>query len=200
MVNIRPRYPQYRSKISVRYEGFGGLIGTEGAKGIWGRLCGSKFVVWMLARTPNSHPTPAHLPDIGGDIPAAAAHSSADLIKGIENKWGNKKIVHAYHHMMRTTFFGVKKVLRQKNKRGGGTCWCPKSPNSSDQNRKWKFLCTLIDQVVISNQQQQLVLEHFLLISNLKIQIWNTGISFLFDHVVPSMAGRPFVEQRLQFL
>ena len=45
----------------------------------------------MLARTPNSHPTPAHLPDIGGDIPAAAAHSSADLIKGIENKWGNTK-------------------------------------------------------------------------------------------------------------
>ena len=199
MVNIRPRYPQYRSKISVRYEGFGGLIGTEGAKGIWGRLCGSKFVVWMLARTPNSHPTPAHLPDIGGDIPAAAAHSSADLIKGIENKWGNKKIVHAYHHMTRTTFFGVKKIPRQKIKGGGGTCWCPKSPNSSDQNRKWKFLCTLIDQVVISNQQQ-LVLEHFLLISNLKIQIWNTGISFLFDHVVPSMAGRPFVEQPLQFL
>ena len=29
-----------------------------------------KFVVWMLARTPNSHPTPAHLPDVGGDIPA----------------------------------------------------------------------------------------------------------------------------------
>ena len=183
MVNIRPRYPQYRSKISVRYEGFGGLIGTEGAKGIWGRLCGSKFVVWMLARTPNSHPTPAHLPDIGGDIPAAAAHSSADLINRIENKWGNKKIVHAYHHMTRTTFFGVFKVHY-----------------SSDQNRKWKFLYTLIDQVVIRNQQQQLVLEHFLLISNLKIQIWNTGISFLFDHVVPSMAGRPFVEQPLQFL
>ena len=38
----------------------------------------------------------------------------------------------------------------------GATCWCPKSPNSSDQNRKWKLLCTLIDQVVISNQQQQL--------------------------------------------
>ena len=34
MVNIRPRYPKYRSKISVRYEGSGGLIGTEGAKGI----------------------------------------------------------------------------------------------------------------------------------------------------------------------
>ena len=186
MVNIRPRYPQYRSKISVRYEGFGGLIGTEGAKGIWGRLCGSKFVVWMLARTPNSHPTPANLPDIGGDIPAAAAQSSADLIKGIENKWGNKKIVHANHHMTRMTFFGVHIDVQ--------------SPNSSDQNRKWKFLCILIDQVVISHQQQQLVLEHFLLISNLKIQIWNTGISFLFDHVVPSMAGRPFVEQPLQFL
>ena len=34
MVNIRQRYPKYRSKISVRYEGSGGLIGTEGAKGI----------------------------------------------------------------------------------------------------------------------------------------------------------------------
>ena len=63
----------------------------------------------MLARTPNSHPTPAHLPDVGGDTPAASAHSSANLIKGIENKWGNKKIVHAYHHMTRTTFFGQKK-------------------------------------------------------------------------------------------
>ena len=34
MVNILPRYPKYRSKISVRYEGSWGLIGTEGAKGI----------------------------------------------------------------------------------------------------------------------------------------------------------------------
>ena len=34
MVNIRPRYPKYRSKISIRYEGSGGLIGIEGAKGI----------------------------------------------------------------------------------------------------------------------------------------------------------------------
>ena len=32
-------------------------------------------------------PTPSHLPDFGGDIPAAAAHSCADF--GIENKWGN---------------------------------------------------------------------------------------------------------------
>ena len=32
--NIRPRYPKYRYKIFVRYEGSGGLIGTEGAKGI----------------------------------------------------------------------------------------------------------------------------------------------------------------------
>ena len=75
---------------------------------------GGKIVVWMLARTPNSHQTPAHLPDIGGDIPAAAAHSSADLIKGIENKWGNKKSVHAYSHMTKTTFLGVKKVLFRK--------------------------------------------------------------------------------------
>ena len=60
-------------------------------------------------------PTPSHLPDFGGDIPAAAAHISADLIKGIENKWGNKKIVHAYHHMTRTTFFWVKMYFfRQK--------------------------------------------------------------------------------------
>ena len=34
IVNICLRYPKYRSKISVRYEGSGGLIGTEGAKGI----------------------------------------------------------------------------------------------------------------------------------------------------------------------
>ena len=69
----------------------------------------------MLARTPNSHPTPAHLPDVGGDTPAASAHSSADLIKGIENKWGNKKIFHAYHHVTRTAFFGVKMYFfRQK--------------------------------------------------------------------------------------
>ena len=66
----------------------------------------------MLARTPNSHPTLAHLPDIGGDIPAAAAHSSAKL--GIENKWGNKKIVHAYRHMTKTTFFGGKKSTLKK--------------------------------------------------------------------------------------
>ena len=29
--------------------------------------------------------------DVGGDTPAAAAHSSADLRKGIENKWGENK-------------------------------------------------------------------------------------------------------------
>ena len=83
-------------------------------------LCGGKFVIWMLARTPNSQQISAHLQDVGGDTSAAAAHSSADLIKGIENKWGNKKIVHAYHHMTRTTFFGVKRYFGKKNKRGGG--------------------------------------------------------------------------------
>ena len=54
---------------------------------------GGKIVIWMLARTPNSHPTPALLPDVGGDTSAAAAHSSADLIKGIENKWGEHERV-----------------------------------------------------------------------------------------------------------
>jgi len=49
---------------------------------------GGKIVVWMLTRTPNSYPTPVQLPDVGGDTSAAVAHSSADLIKGIENKWG----------------------------------------------------------------------------------------------------------------
>ena len=38
-----------------------------------------KFVVWMLARTPNSYTTSSHLPDVDGDIPAAAAHSSETL-------------------------------------------------------------------------------------------------------------------------
>ena len=89
-------------------------------------------------------------------------------------------------------FFGGKKSKR------GGTCWCPKSPNSGDQKRKWKFLCTLIDQVVLSNQQQ-LVLEHFLLISILKIQIWNTGISFLFDHVVPQWPAGPLRSNHFYF-
>ena len=42
---------------------------------------------------PNSRPTPALLPDVGGDTSAAAAHSSADLIKGIENKWGEHERV-----------------------------------------------------------------------------------------------------------
>ena len=65
----------------------------------------------MLARTPNSHHMPPHLPDIGGDIPAAAPHSSADSIKGIENKRGSKKIVNSYHYVTRSTFFGVKKVF-----------------------------------------------------------------------------------------
>ena len=46
----------------------------------------------MLARTPNSHPTPAHLPDVGGNIPAAAAHSSDDMMKGIENNWETRKL------------------------------------------------------------------------------------------------------------
>ena len=47
-----------------------------------------KFVVWMLARTPNSHPTPAHLPDVGGDIPA---------VPTLELKInGEHKIFHAY--------------------------------------------------------------------------------------------------------
>ena len=63
----------------------------------------------------------------------------------------------------------------------GATSWFPKSQSSSEQKRRWKFLCTQIYQLVQSNQWQ-LVLEHFLLISNLKIQIWNTGISCLFDH------------------
>ena len=52
-----------------------------------------KFVVWMLARTPNSHPTLALLPDVGGDTSAAAAHNSANLIKAIENKWGEHERV-----------------------------------------------------------------------------------------------------------
>ena len=80
----------------------------------------------------------------------------------------------------------------------GATCWCPKSPNSRDKKRKWKFLCTQIYQVVPSNQWQ-LVLEHFLLIFILKIQIWNTGISFLFDHVVPQWPAGPLRSNHFYF-
>ena len=80
----------------------------------------------------------------------------------------------------------------------GATCWCSKSPNSSDQKRKWKFLCTQIYQVVHGNQRQ-LVLEHFLFIFILKIQILNTGISFLFDHVVPQWPAGPLRSNHFYF-
>ena len=49
---------------------------------MWGQICSMDAC--------NSHPTPVLLPDVGGDIPAAAAHSSADF--GIENKLGNTKL------------------------------------------------------------------------------------------------------------
>ena len=80
----------------------------------------------------------------------------------------------------------------------GATSWFPKSPNRCDQKRKWKFLCTKIYQVVLSSQRK-LVLEHFLLISFLKIQIWNTGISFLFDHVVPQWPAGPLRSNHYNF-
>ena len=67
-----------------------------------------------------------------------------------------------------------------------------------EQKRRWKFLCTQIYQLVHSNQWQ-LVLEHFLLISILKIQIWNTGISFLFDHVVPQWPAGPLRSNHYNF-
>ena len=104
---------------------------------------------------PNSCPTPAHLPDVGGDTPAAATHSSADLIKGIENKWGESK-------------------------------------------QKWPKKKVKVYQVVLINQWQ-CVIEHFLLISFLKIQIWNTGISFLFDHVVPQWPAGPLRSNHYNF-
>ena len=81
------------------------------------------------------------------------------------------------------------------DKRNWGT---RKSPNSSDLKRKWKFLCTQIYQVVLINQRQ-CVIEHFLLISFLKIQIWNTGISFLFDHVVPQWPAGPLRSNHFYF-
>ena len=77
----------------------------------------------------------------------------------------------------------------------GGT---RKSPNSSDLKRKWKFLCTQIYQVVLIDQWK-CVIEHFLLISFLKIQIWNTGISFLFDHVVPQWPAGPLRSNHYNF-
>ena len=75
-----------------------------------------------------------------------------------------------------------------------------KSPivTSSDQRRKWEFQCSSVYQVVLSNQWQ-CVLEHFLLISILKIQIWNTGISFLFYHVVPQWPAGPLRSNHFYF-
>ena len=59
---------------------------------MWAQIC--RMDACTNAKLPpNSRPTPAHLPDVDGDTPAAAAHSSADLIKGIENKWGEHKRV-----------------------------------------------------------------------------------------------------------
>ena len=78
----------------------------------------------------------------------------------------------------------------------GAISWFPKS--RSEQKRRWKFQCTQIYQLVHSNQWQ-LVLEHFLLISILKIQIWNTGISFLFDHVVPQWPAGPLRSNHFYF-
>ena len=59
---------------------------------MWGQNC--RMDACKNAQLPpNSRPTPALLPDVGGDTSAAAAHSSADLIKGIENKWGEHERV-----------------------------------------------------------------------------------------------------------
>ena len=43
------------------------------------------------------------------------------------------------------------------------------------------------------------MLEHFLFISILKIQILNTGISFLFDHVVPQWPAGPLRSNHYNF-
>ena len=133
----------------------------------------------MLARTPNSHPTPAHLPDVGGDIPAVPTlelkingeTQNFSCLPRPRSPWfkegrrwqrGSSSAGRVCHHMLEK----------------GATSWFPKSPSSSEQKRRWKFLCTQIYQLVHSNQWQ-LVLEHFLLISILKIQFWNTWIFFL---------------------
>ena len=92
------------------------------------------FLVWMLARTansrpapvqlpsnsrptpiqlpPNSRPTPAHLSDVGGDTPAAAAYSSADLIKGFENKWGKHERVQTVVAKRESESFCVHKFIK----------------------------------------------------------------------------------------
>ena len=158
-----------------------------------------KFVVWMLARTPNSHPTPAHLPDVGGDIPAVPTlelkingeTQNLSCLPRPRSPWfkegrrwqqGSSSAGRVCHHMLEK----------------GATSWFPKSPSSSEQKRRWKFLCTQIYQLVHS-YQWQLGLEHFLLISFLKIQIWNTGISFLFDHVVPQWPAGPLRSNHFYF-
>ena len=153
----------------------------------------------MLARTPNSHPTPAHLPDVGGDIPAVPTlelkingeTQNFSCLPRPRSPWfkegrrwqrGSSSAGRVCHHMLEK----------------GATSWFPKSQSSSEQKRRWKFLCTQIYQLVHSNQWQ-LVLEHFLLISILKIQIWNTGISFLFDHVVPQWPAGPLRSNHFYF-
>ena len=110
---------------------------------------------------------------------------------------GKHKICHAYRgqDLHDLNQLGESAITCLKK---GATSWFPKSPNSSDQKRKWKFLCTQIYQVVLSNQWQ-LVLKHFLFISILKIQILNTGISFLFNHVVPQWPAGPLRSNHFYF-
>ena len=199
------------------------LGGWEGLKGL--RECERGYVGVNLSygclqkhptptqhTTPNTqNPTPTQLPSNSrlspwcwwwvttGDTPTATAHSSADLIKGIENKWGNTKLVLPTAAMIsmvyRRNAVAARLIIRS-------ALTCLKGRPHVDAPRvqtvvtkRESFWC----QVALSNQWQ-LVLEHFLLISNLKIQIWNTEISSFLRSRRPSMAGRPFVEQPLQFL
>ena len=61
---------------------------------------------------PDSRPTPAHLSDVGGDTPAAAAYSSADLIKEIENKWGKHERVQIVVTKRESESFCVHKFIK----------------------------------------------------------------------------------------
>ena len=149
-------------------------------------------------------PTPSHPPDVGGDIPAAAAHSSETL----ELKINGETRICSCLPRPRSPWFKEGRRWQQGSSSAGRVCphMLERGPQVDSQRAQTEvtkresesFCVHKIYQVVLSNQTQ-LVLEHFLLISILKIQIWDTGISFLFDHVVPQWPAGPLRSNHYNF-